>query len=599
MAAGVAQQLLALKVLWERAVASASRFWRRGGRSKTKKNADAFEVGVFFVEKLWLTRYPAGVPAEIDPDRYRSLVEVFERSCCQFGRRQAFYSLGYGMSYNELEQKSRAFAVYLQQELGLEKGERVAIMLPNLLQYPVALFGILRAGLVAVNVNPLCAPRELEHQLRDSGAKAIVILSGFGHSLAKVVANTPIVTAIVTEIGDLLSYWKAKVVNLAEKHSKKKTPAYTLPKAVGFKDALAAANGCALQPVKVGGQDLALLQYTGGITALPKGVMLTHRNLVANMEQCAACFGPLARGGEEIAVAALPLYHLFSLTVHCLCWLHYGGLNVLIANPRDVPAFVAELRRFKFTAIIGVNSLYGALVNNDKFRKLNFGGLKLAVGGGAPIQQAVAERWRAVTGAPILESYGLTEASPLVCLNPIDLEEFNGSVGLPLPSTEVQLRDGAGNEVAAGGQGELWVRGPQVMRGYWRQPEQTARNLRDGWLLTGDVATVDDRGFVRIVDRRKDVIQVSGFTVFPSEIEQVVGGCEGVLEVACVGIPDEKTGEAIKICVVRKPGVALSADAILARCRQQLAAHKIPRHIEFRDSLPKSSAGKILRRELR
>ncbi|MBL8251017.1 MAG: AMP-binding protein [Candidatus Competibacter sp.] len=551
------------------------------------------------MEKVWLTRYPSGVPAEIDPDRYRSLVEVFERSCCQFGRRQAFYSLGRGMSYNELEQKSRAFAVYLQQDLSLEKGERVAIMLPNLLQYPVALFGILRAGLVAVNVNPLSAPRELEHQLRDSGAKAIVLLAGFGHLLAKVVAETPIVTAIVTEIGDLLSYWKAKVVNLAEKHSKKKTPSYSLPKAVAFKDALAAANGRSLQAVKIGGQDLAFLHYTGGITALPKGVMLTHRNLVANMEQCAACLRPLVRGGEEIAVTALPLYHLFSLTVHCLCWLHQGALNVLIANPRDVPSLVAELRRWKFTAIIGVNSLYGALVNNEKFRKLNFATLKLAVGGGAPIQQAVAERWRAITGTPILESYGLTEAAPLVCLNPVDLAEFNGSVGLPLPSTELQLRDGAGHEVAAGGQGELWVRGPQVMRGYWRQPEQTARSLHDGWLMTGDIAAVDEQGFVRIVDRRKDLIQVSGFNVFPSEIEQVVSGCEGVLEVACVGIPDEKTGEAVKICVVRKPGAALSADTLLTRCRQQLAAHKIPRHIEFRDSLPKSSAGKILRRELR
>ncbi|MBL8259096.1 MAG: AMP-binding protein [Candidatus Competibacteraceae bacterium] len=551
------------------------------------------------MEKVWLTRYPSGVPAEIDPERYRSLVEVLERSCCQFGRRQAFHCMGQGMSYHELEQKSRAFAIYLQQDLGLERGERVAIMLPNLLQYPVALFGILRAGLVVVNVNPLCAPRELEHQLQDSGAKAIVILSGFGHLLAKVVSNTPIVTAIVTEIGDLLSYWKAKVVNLAEKHSKKKAPAYTLSKAVAFKDVLAAASGRSLQPVKIGGQDMAFLQYTGGITGMPKGAMLTHRNLVANMEQCAAYLGPLVRGGEDIAITALPLYHLFSLTVNCLCWVRYGGLNVLIANPRDVPAFVAELRRWKFAALIGVNSLYGALVNNDKFRKLNFGTLKLAVGGGAPIQQAVAERWRAVTGTPILEGYGLTEASPLVCLNPVDIEEFNGSVGLPLPSTEIQLRDSAGQEVAPGGQGELWVRGPQVMRGYWRQAEQTARNLRDGWLLTGDVATVDERGFVRIVDRRKDLIQVSGFTVFPNEIEQVVGGCEGVSEVACVGIPDEKTGEAVKICVVRKPGVSLSADAILARCRQQLASHKIPRHIEFRDSLPKSNAGKILRRELR
>jgi len=550
------------------------------------------------VEKVWLKRYPPEVPAEINPDQYRSLVEVFERSCCQFGRRYAFASMGYGMTYRELEKKSRAFAVYLQQELGLEKGERVAIMLPNLLQYPVALFGVLRAGLVAVNVNPLHTPRELEHQLRDSGAKAILILANFAHWLAEVIDKTEIETAIVTEIGDLLPYWKAKVVNLVVKHIKKMVPGYALPNAVPFDRALAAGADHRLRPVAITGEDLAFLQYTGGTTGLPKGAMLTHRNMVANMEQCLAYLGPALREGEEIVITALPLYHIFCLTVNCLCFVRFGGLNVLIANPREIPPFVSEMRQWKFTAITGGNTLFEALVNHDKFRALDFSALKLAVGGGAAVQRAVAERWRATTGAPILEGYGLTEAAPVVCINPIDLGEFSASVGLPIPSTDIRVRDDAGDEVPTGERGELCVRGPQVMLGYWRQPEETARAIRECWLLTGDIATVDEQGFVRIVDRKKDMIGVSGFNVFPSEVEAVVIGCEGVLEVACIGVPDEKTGEAVKIVVVRKPGMKLSADTILERCRQQLTAYKMPRHIEFRDSLPKSNAGKILRREL-
>ena len=551
------------------------------------------------MEKVWLKRYPANVPAEIDLGAYRSLVEVFEQSCQRFAARNAFVNMGYGMSYAELEQKSRAFAAYLQQDLGLEKGERVAIMLPNLLQYPVALFGVLRAGLVVVNVNPLYTPRELEHQLQDSGARAILILANFAHVLAEVIGKTAVKQAIITEIGDLLPFWKAKVVNLVVRHVKKMVPDYSLPGAVGFNDALTLGGRRKLQPVAVEAEDLAFLQYTGGTTGLSKGAMLTHRNMLANMQQISAWVGSAIRDGEEIVVTALPLYHIFCLTVNCLCFIHHGGLNLLITNPRDIPLFVSEIRSWKFTVITGVNTLFNVLVNNEKFNQLDFGSLRLSVGGGAAVQKVVAERWQALTGTPILEGYGLTEAAPVLCVNPVDISGFTGSVGLPVPSTEIELRDEEGHEVAPGERGELCARGPQVMRGYWNRPEETARTLRDGWLLTGDVATVDEQGFFRIVDRKKDMILVSGFNVFPNEIEDVVIACEGVLEVACIGVPDEKSGEAVKVFVVLKPGVDLSAEAILAHCRKNLTAYKMPRAVEFRDSLPKSNVGKILRRELR
>ncbi len=551
------------------------------------------------MEKLWLKRYPPNVPAEINADEYASLVEIFECSCRQFGPRLAFANMGYGMTYAELEQKSQAFAVYLQQDLGLQPGERVAIMLPNLLQYPVALFGVLRAGLVVVNVNPLYTPRELEHQLKDSGARAILILANFAHVLAEVINQTEVKKAIVTEIGDLLPFWKAKVVNLVVKHIKKMVPDYTLPNAIGFNETLALGGRRTLQPVTVTGDDLAFLQYTGGTTGLSKGAMLTHRNMLANMQQISAWVGSAIRDGEEIVITALPLYHIFCLTVSCMCFVRHGGLNVLITNPRDIPLFVQEIRPWKFTVISGVNTLFNALVNNEKFAKLDFSSLRLAVGGGAAVQKAVAERWQALTGTPILEGYGLTEAAPVICVNPVDISGFTGNVGLPVPSTEVQLRDEEGHEVPLGERGELCARGPQVMRGYWQRPEETARTLLDGWLLTGDIATVDEQGCFRIVDRKKDMILVSGFNVFPNEIEDVVIGCEGVLEVACIGVPDDKTGEAVKVFVVPKPGVELTAEAIMAHCRKNLTAYKIPRAVEFRDSLPKSNVGKILRRELR
>ncbi len=550
------------------------------------------------MERLWLKRYPPNVPADINPDGYRSLVEVFDRSCCQFGRRNAFVNMGHGMTYAELEQTSRAFAAWLQQELGLEKGERVAIMLPNLLQYPVALFGVLRAGLVVVNVNPLYTPRELEHQLKDSGAKAILILANLAHVLAEVIERTEIRTTIVTEIGDLLSFWKAKVVNLAARHLKKRVPHYALPNTVGFKDTLTGGARLVLRPVTVTGEDLAFLQYTGGATGLARGAMLTHRNLLANVRQIVAWVGSALHEGEEIVITALPLHHSFCLTVNCLCFLHLGGLNVLITNPRDIPLLVREIRPWKFTAITGINTLFDALIHNDKFAGLDFSSLRLTVGGGVAVRRTVAERWRTLTGVPILEGYGLSEA-PVICVNPVDIEDFTGGVGLPLPSTEVQLRDEEGREVPLGERGELCVRGPQVMRGYWRRPEETARALRDGWLLTGDIATMDQQGFVRIVDRKTDLMRVSGFNVFPSEIEQVVVTCPAVLEAACIGVPDEKSGEAVKVFVVPKPGMELTVEAILAHCRQHLPAYKQPRQVEFRASLPKSSIGTILRRELR
>ncbi|MDS4028626.1 MAG: AMP-binding protein [Candidatus Contendobacter sp.] len=551
------------------------------------------------MEKVWLKRYPPNVPAEINPDQYASLAEVLEQSCRRFGPHLAFANMGYGMTYEELEEKSQDFAAWLQQDLGLEKGERVAIMLPNLLQYPVALFGVLRAGLVVVNVNPLYTPRELEHQLKDSGAKVILILVNFAHVLAEVIDQTEIKQVIVTEIGDLLPFWKAKVVNLVVKHIKKMVPHYHLPGAIGFNEALALGRRRTLQPVALTGEDLAFLQYTGGTTGLSKGAMLTHRNLLANMQQISVWVGSKIRDGEEIVVTALPLYHIFCLTVNCLCFVRHGGLNLLITNPRDIPLFVEELRPWKFTVITGVNTLFNALINHDKFARLDFSALRLAVGGGAAVQKAVAERWQGLTGVPILEGYGLTEASPVVCVNPADITGFTGNIGLPLPSTEVQLRDEEGNEVPLGERGELYARGPQVMRGYWQRPEDTARAIRDGWLLTGDVATVDEQGFFRIVDRKKDLVLVSGFNVFPNEIEDVVIGCAGVLEVACIGVPDDKSGEAVKVFVVPKSGVELTAEAILAHCRTQLTGYKMPRYVEFRDSLPKSNVGKILRRELR
>ncbi|ELW8974847.1 TPA: long-chain-fatty-acid--CoA ligase FadD [Yersinia enterocolitica] len=550
------------------------------------------------MEKVWLKRYPADVPAEIDPDRYSSLVEMFENAALRYADQPAFINMGEVMTFRKLEERSRAFAAYLQQGLGLQKGDRVALMMPNLLQYPIALFGILRAGMVVVNVNPLYTPRELEHQLNDSGAAAIVIVSNFAHTLEKIVFKTQVKHVILTRMGDQLSTAKGTLVNFVVKYIKRLVPKYYLPNAISFRTAL--QKGRRMQYVKpdVINTDMAFLQYTGGTTGVAKGAMLTHRNMQSNLEQAKAAYAPLLQPGHELVVTALPLYHIFALTMNCLLFIELGGRSLLITNPRDIPGMVKELSRYPFTAMTGVNTLFNALLNNEEFTKLDFSTLRLSVGGGMPVQKAVAEKWEKLTGKHLLEGYGLTECSPLVTGNPYDLKHYSGSIGLPVPSTDVRLVDDEGNDVAMGEPGELWVRGPQVMLGYWQRPEATDEVLKDGWLATGDIATLDEQGFLRIVDRKKDMILVSGFNVYPNEIEDVVALHAKVLESAAVGVPNEVSGETVKLFVVKKDA-SLTQEELLTHCRRYLTGYKVPKIVEFRDELPKSNVGKILRRELR
>ncbi|EEQ15060.1 Long-chain-fatty-acid--CoA ligase [Yersinia frederiksenii ATCC 33641] len=551
------------------------------------------------LEKVWLKRYPADVPAEIDPDRYSSLVEMFENAALRYADQPAFINMGEVMTFRKLEERSRAFAAYLQQGLGLQKGDRVALMMPNLLQYPIALFGILRAGMVVVNVNPLYTPRELEHQLNDSGAAAIVIVSNFAHTLEKVVFKTQVKHVILTRMGDQLSTAKGTLVNFVVKYIKRLVPKYYLPDAISFRTAL--QKGRRMQYVKpdVINTDMAFLQYTGGTTGVAKGAMLTHRNMQSNLEQAKAAYAPLLQPGHELVVTALPLYHIFALTMNCLLFIELGGRSLLITNPRDIPGMVKELSRYPFTAMTGVNTLFNALLNNEEFTKLDFSTLRLSVGGGMPVQKAVAEKWEKLTGKHLLEGYGLTECSPLVTGNPYDLKHYSGSIGLPVPSTDVRLVDDEGHEVTVFGEsGELWVRGPQVMLGYWQRPDATDEVLKDGWLATGDIATLDEQGFLRIVDRKKDMILVSGFNVYPNEIEDVVALHAKVLESAAVGVPNEVSGETVKLFVVKKDA-SLTPEELLTHCRRYLTGYKVPKIVEFRDELPKSNVGKILRRELR
>mgnify|MGYP004701820291 CR=1 FL=1 len=554
------------------------------------------------MKPIWLHHYPAGVPAQVDVRRYASLTELFARSCARFSARPAFSNMGVTLSYDEIDRKSRAFAAYLQQTLGLRKGERVAIMLPNLLQYPVALFGALRAGLVVVNVNPLYTARELRHQLADSGAVAIVVLENFAHTLQEIIADTAVRHVVTTRIGDLFPPLKRCLVNFVVKHVKRMVPPWNLPGATGFDAALKVGAGGTAREVPLGPEDIAFLQYTGGTTGVAKGAILTHGNLLANVEQTSAWIGATLKEGEEVVVTPLPLYHIFALTANLLTFLKWGAHNVLITNPRDLPAFVAELRKTRFTAITGVNTLFNLLLDAadfDKVSRANAGALKLAVGGGMAVQRAVAERWQRALGVPLIEGYGLTEAAPIVCANPLDAREFSGAIGLPLPSTEVDIRAEEGSALPPGEAGELFVRGPQVMRGYWNMPEETARVLSpDGWLATGDICVMDERGMIRLLDRSKDVIVVSGFKAYPNEIEDVAMLHPGVKEAGAVGMADAKSGEAVWVFVVKKDP-ALTAEALIAHCRQHLAAYKVPRHVEFRESLPKSPIGKILRRTLR
>lgn len=474
------------------------------------------------MDKVWLKRYPADVPAEIDADRHSSLVEMFESAALRYADQPAFINMGEVMTFRKLEERSRAFAAYLQNELGLHKGDRVALILPNLLQYPIALFGVLRAGMVVVNVNPLYTPRELEHQLNDSGAAAIVIVSNFAHTLEKVVFKTQVKHVILTRMGDQLSAAKGTLVNFVVKYIKRLVPKYNLPDAISFRVAL--QRGRRLQYVKpdIINSDLAFLQYTGGTTGVAKGTMLTHRNMQANLEQAKAAYAPLFRDGQELVVTALPLYHIFALTVNCLLFIDLGGRNLLITNPRDIPGLVKELSKYPFTAMSGVNTLFNALLNNEEFHKLDFSTLRFSVGGGMSVQKSVADRWEKTTGKHLLEGYGLTECAPLVAGNPYDLKHYSGSIGLPVPSTDIRLVDDNGQDVAVGEPGELWVKGPQVMLGYWQRPDATDEVLKDGWLATGDIVTVDKDGFIRVVDRKKDMILVSGFNVYPNEIEEVV-----------------------------------------------------------------------------
>ncbi|ELD1797593.1 long-chain-fatty-acid--CoA ligase FadD [Vibrio fluvialis] len=551
------------------------------------------------MDKPWLSRYPSDVPETINPGQYLSLVEMFEQSVHKYADQPAFINMGSVMTFRKLEERSRAFAAYLQNELKLKKGDRVALMMPNLLQYPVALFGILRAGMIAVNVNPLYTPRELEHQLNDADARAIVIVSNFANTLEQIVANTQVKHVVLTSLGQMLPRAKGTLVDFVVKYVKGMVPKYDLPGAISMRKAL--HKGRRLQYVKpfMSGEDIAFLQYTGGTTGVAKGAILTHRNMVANVLQAKGAYGPVLREGRELVVTALPLYHVFALTVNCLLFIEMGGSNLLITNPRDIPGFVKELQKHPFTAITGVNTLFNALVNNEDFHELNFANMKLSVGGGMAVQRAVAEKWKKITGVHLLEGYGLTECSPLVTGNPYDLADYSGAIGLPVPSTEVRIVDDEGNVLNYDQTGELQVRGPQVMQGYWQRPEATKEVINEeGWLSTGDIVRFDENGMIYIVDRKKDMILVSGFNVYPNEIEDVVALHGKVLEVAAIGQPHEVSGEVVKIYVVKRDP-SLTKDELITHCRKHLTGYKVPKLIEFREELPKTNVGKILRRVLR
>ncbi|GAP67003.1 acyl-CoA synthetase (AMP-forming)/AMP-acidligase II [Mizugakiibacter sediminis] len=550
-------------------------------------------------QRPWLAHYPPGVPAEIDVGAYPSVVALFEEACERFRHRPSFSSFGRMLSYGDLDRLSARFAAFLTGDLGFAKGDRIAIMMPNCLQYPVALFGALRAGMTVVNTNPMYTARELRHQLQDSGARAIVVLDNFAATVAEVLGDTAVERVITTGLGDMLGFPKGALINFALKHVKKMVPPYRIDGAIRFDAALARGVRHPAPKPALGHDDIAFLQYTGGTTGVAKGAMLTHRNMVANMLQAAAWVGQNVAAGEEVIITALPLYHIFALTANCLVFMKFGALNVLITNPRDMPGFVKELAKVRFTAITGVNTLFNGLLNTAGFDRLDFSRLRLTLGGGMAVQRAVAERWKKVTGCTLAEAYGLTETAPAVCINPLDLAEYSGSIGLPVPSTDVSIQDDNGRSLPIGEVGELCVRGPQVMKGYWNRPDETAKVLgADGWLHTGDIARMDERGFVYIVDRKKDMILVSGFNVYPNEVEDVVAQHPGVLEVAAIGVPDEHSGEAVKIFVVKKDP-NLTEEDLRKHCHDALTGYKRPKYIEFRDALPKSNVGKILRRELR
>jgi long-chain acyl-CoA synthetase len=550
------------------------------------------------MNKVRLKNYPPGVPAEINPNEYPSLTTLIESSCRRFAPLDAFTSLGRTISYAEYERRARDFAAWLQQSAKLQRGDRIAIMLPNVLQYPIALFGALRAGLTVVNTNPLYTARELEHQLRDSGAKAIIILENFAHTLAQVLEHTDLQHIIVTGVGDQLGWPKSSVVNLVVRHVRKQVPHYELPGALRFNAVLEQGEFLQFEPVTTTHDDIAFLQYTGGTTGVAKGAMLTHRNMVANVLQAAAWLGTESRLGQDTIITPLPLYHIFALTGNLMVFIKFGAHNVLIANPRDFPAFVTELRSWRFSFISGVNTLFNALLHTPGFAELDFSQLRITLGGGMAVQRSVAEHWQRVTGNVLTQAWGLTETSPAACVNPFGLTEFNGSIGLPISSTEITIRNDEGRELPIGEVGEICVRGPQVMLGYWNRPDETAQVMLGDWLRTGDIGRIDHGGFVFIEDRKKDMILVSGFNVYPNEIESVVATHPGVLEVAAVAQDDERSGEAVALFVVRKDP-NLTEQQLIDYCRGELTGYKVPRYVYFRTELPKTNVGKILRRELR
>ena len=549
------------------------------------------------MEKIWLNHYDSRVAPEIDPDRYASIIDILDESVAKYGDKTAYINMGQTISFSELDSLSRQFAAYLMNN-GFKPGDAIAIMMPNLLQYPVALFGILRAGMTVVNVNPLYTARELKHQLNDSQAKAIVIVENFAHTLDKVVADTGIQEVLLTSLADMLPAPKRWVVNFVVKHVKKMVPSYSLSGAKSFMSALKAGEKLTYERPEINNEDLAFLQYTGGTTGVSKGAMLTHRNMIANLEQVSGLLSTVITPGKDLVVTALPLYHIFALLANCLLFLKFGCPNLLITNPKDMPGFVKELEKYPFAILPGVNTLFNGLLNTPGFSDLDFSNFKFGLGGGMAVQRPVAEKWQKVTGTVLLEGYGLTECSPVVAVNPPQLEAYKGAIGLPVPSTDIMLIDDNGNEVAVGESGELWVKGPQVMKGYYNRPEASDEILKDGWLATGDIARCDEEGYFYIVDRKKDMILVSGFNVFPNEIEEVAAMHDAVLEVAAIGVPHDVSGEVVKLFIVRKDD-SLTAEAVISHCRTHLTGYKVPKHVEFKEELPKTNVGKILRRELR
>ena len=551
------------------------------------------------MEKPWLDSYEKGVKTEIDETLYQSIPDVFRQSVEKFANQPAFQNMGKTLTYAEVGKLAQDFASYLQNVLKLPRGERVAIMLPNLLQYPIALFGILQAGLVAVNTNPLYTPRELEHQLKDSGATTIIVLENFANTLELVLPRTQIKHVIVASVGEMFGFFKGTLMNFVLRKIKKMVPEYRISGAIPFQTTLKEGAAHTFRPVTLTREDTALLQYTGGTTGVAKGAILSHGNICANMLQAKEWIKNQLREGKETVIAALPLYHIFALTVNLMIFTNAGSKIILITNPRDMKGFIGELKKERISVFIGVNTLFNGMVNQPDFATVDFSNLRLTLGGGMATQKAVAEKWKKITGTPIVEAYGLTEASPGVCCNPLNIEAYSGGIGLPVPSTQVELRDADGKEVGVGQPGELWVRGPQVMKGYWNRPEETAKTIdARGFLETGDIAVMDEKGWFKLVDRKKDLIVISGFNVYPNEIEEVIAHNDKVMEVACIGVPNEKTGEALKVFVVKKDP-SLTKEELIAFCRTELTGYKVPKDIEFRDELPKSNVGKILRRELR